>query len=604
MASVVKVVMVALLASVSQGVTTYDTGAGIVYRLDVTQDVTLERGTTNFNNLEYLIVAKHPDYPNKRSLVQFKDLSSSCTTEHIQSAKMYLYYEYAHKASWYSEAQAPFIPRYLQVHLVKKRWNEAQATSTWRLSGISWTSAWLGLDGTDAEAAPQQGTVTISRNSTKGFVEFDVTNAVKNWAGGVANNGLVIRATNELNLGRDIRFASNAMSDSSKHAYILVHCASTGETTVSLAPSSSIAIHTSPKQSTILSHTSANPSTMLSHTSANPSTILSHTSSKPGAGMVYRLGVIQDVTLERGSTNFNYLQYLIVAKHPDFPNKRSLVQFEDLPSSCTTEQIQSAKMYLYYEYAHKASWYSDAEVPFVPRYLQVHLVKKSWNEAQATSTWRLSGISWTLSWLGLDGTDAEAAPQQGTVTISRNSTKGFVEFDVTNAVKNWAGGVANNGLVIRATNELNLGRDIRFASNAMSDSSKHAYILVHCASTGETTVSPAPSSSIAIHTSPKQSTILSHTSANPSTMLSHTSANPSTILSHTSSKPGVGMVYRLGVIQDVTLERGSTNFNYLQYLIVAKHPDFPNKRSLVQFGRSSQFLHYRANSICQDVSVL
>ena len=249
-----------------------------MHGLSETQDVTLERGTTNFNNLEYLIVAKHPGFPNKRFLVQFEDLPSSLPTEHIQSAKMYLYYEYAHKASWYSEAQAPFIPRYLQVHLVKKSWDEVQATSTWRLSGISWSSAWLGLDGTDAEAVPQQSTVIISRNGTKGLVEFDVTNAVKNWAGGVDNNGLVIRATNELNLGRDIRFASNAMSNSSKHAYILVHCASTGETTVSPAPSNSIAVHTSLKQST-----------MLRHTSANPSTILNHTSPKPSTSMVYRL---------------------------------------------------------------------------------------------------------------------------------------------------------------------------------------------------------------------------------------------------------------------------------------------------------------------------
>ena len=149
-------------------------------------------------------------------------------------------------------------------------------------------------------------------------------------------------------------------------------------------------------------------------------------------------------------------------------------------------------MYLYYEYAHKASWYSDAQAPFIPRYLEVHLVRKPWNEAEATSTWRLSGFSWSSPWLGLNGTDAEAASQPGTVTISRNSTRGFVEFDITNAVKSWSGGVANNGLVIHATNELNLGRDIRFASNAMSDSSKHAFVLVYCISTGLNHTSPSP----------------------------------------------------------------------------------------------------------------
>ena len=240
MTSLVKLVMIALLASSSEGVKMYYTGEGIEYRLDVTQDVTLERGSTNFNYLQYLIVAKHPGWPNKRSLVQFEDLPSTCHASHIYSAKMYLYYEYAHKASSYSVREVPFIPRYLKTYLVKKPWIEYQTTSTWRLSGIRWSSAWLGLDGTDAEATPQWGTVTISSDSRKGFVEFDVTNAVKSWSVGVPNNGLVIRATNELDRGRDIRFASNALSDSSKHAYIQVRCLS-----------NFTASHTSPKPNTM-----------------------------------------------------------------------------------------------------------------------------------------------------------------------------------------------------------------------------------------------------------------------------------------------------------------------------------------------------------------
>ena len=107
------VVVAVLLASVAQGYRTYNTGAGIVYRLSVTHDVTLERGYYNYNWLQYLLVSKHPDYPNKRSLVQFENLPSSCT--HVKSAKMYLYYVYAHKASWHPIQKTPFIARYMQV---------------------------------------------------------------------------------------------------------------------------------------------------------------------------------------------------------------------------------------------------------------------------------------------------------------------------------------------------------------------------------------------------------------------------------------------------------------------------------------------------------
>lgn len=52
--------LMALLAPVTHGVTTYNTGAGILYTLKVVKDVALERSTTNFNYLTYLLVSKHP----------------------------------------------------------------------------------------------------------------------------------------------------------------------------------------------------------------------------------------------------------------------------------------------------------------------------------------------------------------------------------------------------------------------------------------------------------------------------------------------------------------------------------------------------------------
>ena len=156
-----------------------------------------------------------------------------------------------------------------------------------------------------------------------------------------------------------------------------------------------------------------------------------------------------------------------------------MVQFENLPSSCPSSNVISAKMYLYYEYSHKASFSSIKTVPFILRYLRVYLVKKPWAESQATSTIRKRGIRWSSPWLALDGRDAEANPQRGTVTIFPYRPHGFVEFDVTNAVKAWSRGVPNNGLVIRATNEFSPGRDTRFASNA-NTASKHAFVLVRC----------------------------------------------------------------------------------------------------------------------------
>lgn len=222
---VAAILLMAVLAPVTHGVTVYNTGAGILYTLKVVQDVSLERSTTNYNYLIYLLVSKHPDYPNKRSLVQFENLPTTCALPHIKSAKMYLYYKYAHKASFHSIYKSPFIPRYMYAHLVKKSWSESQATNTKRYSNQFWSAPWLALDGRDAELEPQDwNPVTIYPLRPEGFVEFDVTSAITKWRSGVPNYGLVIRALNELQPGRGIRFYSNRFSQSSKHAFIRVLC--------------------------------------------------------------------------------------------------------------------------------------------------------------------------------------------------------------------------------------------------------------------------------------------------------------------------------------------------------------------------------------------
>jgi len=192
----------------------------------------------------------------------------------------------------------------------------------------------------------------------------------------------------------------------------------------------------------------------------------------------YKLKVVEDVTLERGSRNFNYLEYLIVGFHPGYPKKRSLLRFGNVPSTCGV--VNYAKMYLFYQYSHKASFYTDAQVPFISRTIQAHRVLKFWRETQATSTKRYSGAYWSTQWLGLDNIDAKRSSTGGQVTIHPGQTKGFVSIDVTSAVREWKFGHPNYGVVIWATNENKAGRGTRFASKSESDSSKHPYILVNC----------------------------------------------------------------------------------------------------------------------------
>ena len=205
------------------------------------------------------------------------------------------------------------------------------------------------------------------------------------------------------------------------------------------------------------------------------------TSSDTGDGILHNLSVTQDVWIERPNKNYNYLDMLLVAKHPQFPLKRSLVQFENLPATaCSAEDIRIAKMYLYFRYAHKAGWHSPATAPNVTRPLAVQRVLQEWDETQASSTQRMSGVLWSQPYLGLDNTDAQATPQSIPTYYHAHRPSGYMEFDVTRAVKDWANGAPNHGLLIWAMNEYIEGRDIRFYSKEHKDRAKRPILKVLC----------------------------------------------------------------------------------------------------------------------------
>ena len=195
-------------------------GQGDVYTLKVVEDVWLE-GTSNYNSYPWLLVGKHVGYSKKRSLLRFEDIPNDCKT--INFAMMYIYYSYSHKASWQSVTQSPFISRTIQAHRVLKYWNETQATYAIRNGSDMWHTPYLGLDDTDANDCPT-GHTTIHTLRPSGFVEIEVTSAVRDWKAGKPNYGLLIWATNEVINGRDTRFFSKSYSDSSKHSYVLVNC--------------------------------------------------------------------------------------------------------------------------------------------------------------------------------------------------------------------------------------------------------------------------------------------------------------------------------------------------------------------------------------------
>ena len=190
----------------------------LTYRLNVTQNAWLE-GPDNYYSGHYLIIAKHPDYPKKRSLIQFQDIPANC--RHIHQAKMYVHFAYCHKASWLTPQQVPFITRKIQVHCVKKPWVQNEVTSAYRQNGVRWSRPWLALDGTDADPDPQDSVVLSKDRPKDNFLEFDITKAARSWSAGLSNYGLLIWATNEDVEGRDVRFSSMGSQNA---PFVLVKC--------------------------------------------------------------------------------------------------------------------------------------------------------------------------------------------------------------------------------------------------------------------------------------------------------------------------------------------------------------------------------------------
>lgn len=86
-------------------------------------------------------------------------------------------------------------------------------------------------------------------------------------------------------------------------------------------------------------------------------------------------------------------------------------------------------MYVHFAYAHKASYASVDDVPYVKHKVRLHVVNQPWLETQATSTLRLTSVPWSVPYLDLTGTDAESS-HLSTTTMNIASPSRFVEFKV------------------------------------------------------------------------------------------------------------------------------------------------------------------------------
>ena len=175
----------------------------------------------------------------------------------------------------------------------------------------------------------------------------------------------------------------------------------------------------------------------------------------------HRLKATGDVWLE-WELNNNGNDFLLVGLHPGYPLKRSLLKFEDIPSSC--EEVVTATMHVYYQSAYKASFCSESQVPWIPRPIEARQVLKNWSEHEATPTLRFTGMPWGAPYLDVNNVDASSHILD-IQTISRDTNSSYISWNVTISARNWRAGQPNNGILLLAANEDVFGRVIRFPSH-------------------------------------------------------------------------------------------------------------------------------------------
>ena len=105
-------------------------------------------------------------------------------------------------------------------------------------------------------------------------------------------------------------------------------------------------------------------------------------------GTLYKLQVVEDVWLERSTRNYNSYQWLTIGTHLDYPKKRSLLRFEDIPIVAVQQSTMQWCISTTIIHTRPCSWHSVTQAPFITRTIQAHRVLKSWQETQATTTYK------------------------------------------------------------------------------------------------------------------------------------------------------------------------------------------------------------------------
>jgi len=176
---------------------------------------------------------------------------------------------------------------------------------------------------------------------------------------------------------------------------------------------------------------------------------------------------------------------LAVGKFPNTGNlkSRSVINFSlsGIPSNAT---VLNAQMKLkYYEK------YNNTTGTWVDRWIQAHQLLLGWDEAQADSLERSTGVNWAAPRGKIGGTtpDANASYESSLLIVEDEALPVWKSWDLTALTQKWvSGAVANYGVLLWATNENTSGYVLRFYSSEATNTSDRPYLEVIWSQTPQT----------------------------------------------------------------------------------------------------------------------
>ena len=164
---------------------------------------------------------------NINSFIISLSLIDRCPLHKIQWARIYLNFARRHRPSFYPRNTSPWLDMHFHVHRIKRTWDERTTTANVRCQSCTepnWYQPRLEL-GRDAVSQPEcDATLMRSGSPSNSYYPFDFTGAVRAWAEGAENNGVLIKLARDDIISVGWRFWDRHNSNPNLRPYAMVQC--------------------------------------------------------------------------------------------------------------------------------------------------------------------------------------------------------------------------------------------------------------------------------------------------------------------------------------------------------------------------------------------